>query len=75
MRKCKYCVWERDSNGNLIAGPEPFFKKKIKIGDIGKDFIEMQLIPPDGDFEVETNTLFFAVKINYCPMCGRRLNS
>lgn len=80
MKKCKYCYFQYD--GEIPRDRKDIFK--IKIGSFGKDplYLAASLCASKAN-----NVLFLSVfnngtaiddgkfftKINYCPMCGRKL--
>ena len=77
MSECKYCRVE--PNGDIPDDRRSFWYKKI-LSIFGRN-IELQLMITTGgnveaellDREGRTYSDTKIIKINYCPMCGRKL--
>ncbi len=61
---CNYCVSRMDVTNEL----KPLYFKSVSwVGVIENDKGEIVL-------DIDCEELDLEIKINYCPMCGRRLN-
>lgn len=76
---CKYCKLDENKEicKNLIKKVLPFGKAKIVfdldiIGDGTASWLMMDVYSKFGD---EPRTLCQGISIQYCPMCGRKLNN
>ena len=70
---CRYCEWPLDENGNLIRTPKYIYKKGFDLPFSYETFdIGLHITPDDGMY-ISVGEWEKAVKINYCPMCGRKL--
>ena len=76
---CKYCKLDEDKEicKNLIKKVLPFGKAKIVfdldiIGDGTVSGLMMDVYSKFGD---EPQILCQGISIQYCPMCGRKLNN
>lgn len=75
---CEYCKYE-DEDGKEVMCGEFLLSKKINCGLFGKIQFTAFLSEPISECKHShiafscTDDYYVHIKINYCPMCGRKL--
>lgn len=68
MKKCKYCDGEHgDSPSKFLL------QKKLNFGELGEAVLALILFD-DKYLACSLEKTEKMIKINYCPMCGRKLD-